>query len=113
MDFVVKVGGPDPQHVLEKILVQKISKFFDDFFLRNFSEFSEFSKISSSRKIFGCFKRNRWFVLNGIYFNSTLPAALPGPAGLDLVLWSYYGVLWLYYEYYGCDTLHYGSIMEY
>ena len=62
---------------LKRFWSKKISKIFDDFFLRNFSEFSEFSKISSSRKIFG--------VLNGIYFNSTLPAALPGPAGLDLV----------------------------
>ena len=71
MDFVVKVGVRDPQHVLEKILVQKISKFFDDFFLRNFSEFSEFSKISSSFfsskffRIFRIFKnfkfeKNRW-----------------------------------------------------
>ena len=87
MDFGVKVGGRDPQHVLEKILVQKISKFFDDFFsskffrifrifknfkfvfffeiFQNFQNFKKFKKFQVREKslvvlngIVGCFKRN-------------------------------------------------------
>ena len=70
MDFVVKVGVRDPQHVLENILVQKNLIFFFEIF-QNFQKFQV--------------REKSLVVLNGIYINSTLPAALPGPAGLDLV----------------------------
>ena len=65
MDFVVKVGVRDPQHVLEKILVQKISKFSMIFFFEIFQNFQNFQKFQVREKslvvlngIVGCFKRN-------------------------------------------------------
>ena len=68
MDFVVKVGVRDPQHVLEIFWskkIAKISKIFDDFFFENFQNFQNFQKFQVREKslvvlngIVGCFKRN-------------------------------------------------------
>ena len=65
MDFVVKVGVRDPQHVLENILVQKNQKFQKFSMIFFFEIFQNFQKFQVREKslvvlngIVGCFKRN-------------------------------------------------------